>query len=190
MRYQHSVDNLIKEACASIIYRVKRDILCESIKVPEMLMLQNHIFQSGDIQELVSLQKENGWIGGKFHGEKEPESIIRFFIEKGLEGNNPIIVRALQAILNIGIETNDESLSFGVGKKLDLYHLGGTQMVKSCVFAYAGEEQYDFVKEQILEAMFGFKYVLDVVDIEQVATYIKIVTMFLMRECYGQVYII
>lgn len=173
MRYQDTLNFLLNNSCDSIKYRIKRDILNESIETLEMLKLQKNILQEKEVQELIALQKEDGWIGGSFHGEKEPESIIRFLIEKGIECNNPVIVRALRAILLIGLKSDDGALSFGVGKKLDSYHLGGTKMVKSCVFAYAGAEEYDFVKEQICEALHGFEFILNIVDINQVCRLYK-----------------
>jgi hypothetical protein len=54
-----------------------------------------------------------------------------------------------------------------VGKPLDLYHLGGSSMIKACVFAYSGNVEYTFVEEQIAEALSGFEYILSLKTLNQ-----------------------
>lgn len=72
-----------------------------------------------------SLQKEDGWLGGFFHGQDEPESSIRFLCEKGVEPDNPVIARALNAIEMRGDRFDAGCLS-NVGKLLDEAGLGGS----------------------------------------------------------------
>lgn len=166
MDFTKALKHLTDDTCPSIKYRTRKEILCESIHLPVMLNLQNEILHDERVKELFDLQHEDGWIGGWFHGEKEPESAIRYFMEKGVESDNEMVARALNAIINRGDDFDKGSME-RVGKPLDSLHLGGSQMMKACVFAYAKHEEHDSVKEQIEEALAGFEYILFLDSLDQ-----------------------
>lgn len=156
-----------KRACPSIAYRIRKEILHEDISNPDMQELQIKILNEKEILRILHLKKEDGWLGGSFHGVDEPESCIRYLIEKGVEPRHPVIQDALNAIINRG-DKFDEGSMYRVGKPLDDLHLGGSKLIKSCVFAYTGNEQYDFVLEQIEEALEVFRYVCSVDSITDI----------------------
>jgi len=148
MNYSKSVQFLLDYACPSIAYRTRKELLGESKNTTKMIELQKQILNDPKVKHILSLQKEDGWLGGAFHGTDEPESGIRYLCEKGVESDHPVIQRALEAIEIRGKGFDDGSLEH-VGKVLDEYHFGGSQMIKACVFAYAGREKEAFIQEQI-----------------------------------------
>lgn len=128
-----------------------------------MMDLQRQILIDDRVKEALSWQRPDGWLGESFHGEREPETGIRFLIEKGIDPKNRVITAALDAILDRKSEFDRGSLE-RVGKLLDAYRLGGSQMIKACVFSYAGQEEHDFVWRQVEEALYGFSAVFNVED--------------------------
>ncbi len=164
---QKTISYLLSNACPSIKYRVKKEILHENTSTSAMKALQTQILNEEKIKYLFSLRKSDGWLGGLFHGTEEPESIIRFLTEKGVEPSHQIIQNALSAII-----ARDEKFDLGslnnVGKPLDSMHIGGSKLIRACVFAYAGNEAYDFVLEQIKESLDAFEYVCEVERIEDI----------------------
>lgn len=159
--------HISKRACPSISYRIRKEIFHEDIRKPEMQALQSKILDDPEILRIFSLKKEDGWLGGLFHGVDEPESSIRYLVEKGVEPSHPIIQDALNAIVAKG-DKFDEGSMYRVGKPLDNLHFGGSKLIKACVFAYAGEENYDFVIEQINESLDVFSFVCGVENIADI----------------------
>lgn len=165
--FQDTAIYLSKQACPSIAYRIRKDIWLEDPANPEMIALQEEILNEKEIIRIFSLQQEDGWLGGSFHGIDEPESCIRYLMEKGVEPSHPVIQNALQAIINKK-ERFDEGSMFHVGKPLDAQKLGGSKLMKACVFAYTGNEQHDFVKEMIAEALEVFSNVCGIKNMDAV----------------------
>ena len=62
------VDYLIKYANPSIKYRVKQEVLNESVSADEKEYLHQQVMREPIIQSIVSCQKDNGWLGNGFHG--------------------------------------------------------------------------------------------------------------------------
>jgi hypothetical protein len=156
-----------QRACPSISYRIRKEILYEDISTPDMQTLQTKILNEAETMRIFSLKKEDGWLGGWFHGVDEPECSIRYLIEKGVEPSHPIIQEVLNAIIKRG-DKFDEGGMYRVGKTLDELHLGGSKLIKACVFAYTGNQNFDFVIEQIEEALDVFRYVCNVENISDI----------------------
>jgi hypothetical protein len=158
---------LSKTACPSIAYRIRKEMFLEDVNSPEMRELQTRILEETEVRRILSLRKEDGWLGGLFHGTDEPESGIRYLMEKGIDSSHPSIQAALQAILKRGGDFDRGCLE-RVGKHLDAWHLGGSKLIKACVFAYAGEENHDFVQEEIGEALNAFRFVCSIAHLEDI----------------------
>jgi hypothetical protein len=156
-----------ERACPSITYRIKKELFLEDITKPDMQALQSKILNESEILRIFSLKKDDGWLGGRFHGVDEPECSIRHLVEKGVEPSHPIIQDTLNAIIARGDKFDEGSMN-RVGKPLDRLHFGGSKLIKACVFAYAGYENYDFVLEQVDEALDVFKFVYGVEKIEDI----------------------
>lgn len=163
--FQETALYLSKTACPSIAYRIRKEILHEDVNSCEMLELQKRILEEPEVRRILSLQKEDGWLGGTFHGTDEPESGIRYLMEKGVEPGHPAVQKALQAILDRGEDFDLGSMQ-RVGKPLDAWRLGGSKLMRATVFAYAGAEAHDFVKAGIREALDVFRFASGVTDIE------------------------
>ena len=117
---------------------------------------------------MLALAQEDGWLGGTFHGTDEPESGIRYLMEKAVEGSHPVVRGALAAIENRG-EAFDRGSMERVGKPLDAWRLGGSKLMRALVFAYAGAEEHEFVRQGILEALEVFAFVLSVRSAEDIS---------------------
>lgn len=162
-----AIDFLLEYACPSIMYRTKKEILKEILSKEEYENAQNQILQDEQVRHVLSLQKEDGWIGKTFHGEDEPESGIRLLCEKGVDSKNTALVRAIDAIENLG-EEFDQGCLYRVGKLLDEANLGGSRMMKACVYAYAGIDNTDFMNGQIDKALAAFRFVITVSQMNDV----------------------
>lgn len=160
-------DKLIELSCPSIAYRTRLEILSHSALEPGMADLQNLILQDEAVREVISWQQPDGWLAENFHGSKSIEAGIRLLCEKGLTRSHPVLADALAVLER---ETGRLHLGIGkVGKFLDEMELGGSQMIRAAVFAYAGLEDKPFIKEQIELALRGFKAVLEVEAIDDLA---------------------
>ena len=168
MNTDAAIDYLLRNACASIQYRTGKEILGEPVDSPQMQALQGQILAEDAVREILALRGEDGWLGGTFHGAKEPESGIRFLTEKGVEGTHPVIQDALEAIRRRGDRFDDGSLQ-RVGKALDACRVGGSQMIRACVFAYAGVED-DAVRTQVTEALSALEFVSGVQRMQDIYT--------------------
>ena len=64
-KYRIKLDFVLANASANILYRVKKEILKESIDTPEMLELQSKILTLPKVKKAFSCQRENGffWLG-------------------------------------------------------------------------------------------------------------------------------
>jgi hypothetical protein len=160
------IEELLESACASIRYRIRSEILGQDPGSKVMVALQDEILRDPDVQEVVSWQQPDGWLAWDFHGTKGTETGIRILCEKGVNRQHPVLAQALQAL-----EGHPERMKRGLGKPgsiLDELGFGGMQMMRACVFAYAGMEENPFVKEQVVEALGGFKAVLDVDSVKDI----------------------
>ena len=127
MNYSKSVQFLLDHACPSIVYRTRKEILGEPRNTPSMLELQKKVQNDPEVKRVLALQKEDGWLGGHFHGADGPEGGIRYLFEKGVEPDHPVIQRALEAI---ELRGNDFEGLGRIGTILDDYHIGGYQMIR------------------------------------------------------------
>lgn len=143
----------------------------ESIHSSTMQDLQKQILNDPLVHQVFSWQQPDGWIGIDFHGEYSLETGIRVLCEKGVESSNRIICNALKILMK-----DDERLNRGIGKAgiaLDKHNLGGTQMIRAVVFAYAGMENLDIVQNQIEKALVSFQTPASIQTIEDVTTTYK-----------------
>jgi len=170
MLNQNTIDELLDHACPSIQYRLRLEVLNQSRSTQPMLDLQSQILDDKAVEEIIGEQGADGWLAWDFHGYHSMESGIRLLCEKGVDRRNPVLASALKALRE---DTN--RLDRGIGKAgriLDQSGLGGTRMIQATVFAYAGEEDEPFIKEQIELALAGFRAVLAIDSVDDlVETY-------------------
>ena len=168
---------LCNNACPSIRYRVRREILGKPTDSIEMSKLQDEILEDRSVQDIFSWQKPDGWLGGKFHSGHDPETGIRVLSEKGVSSNHEVIIRALDALRAREDDFDDGCLK-KVGKILDQKQLGGSNLIRAVVFAYTGREDTDYVEKQVRSAIEGFRYVLSVNSIENITMKYKETVVF------------
>lgn len=164
MRIMPSSSPVIFSACPSIQYRVRKEILGQSPFLPEMLALQDQVLQEESIKQIINGQGSDGWLAWMFHGYESMESRMRLLCEKGMESDQPVLARALEAL-----EHCPDRLERGlgkVGKILDELGFGGSETVRAHLFAHAGREDIPFVREQIQRAMNVLRSVIEVKSLE------------------------
>ena len=61
MSFQKHIDFLLETASPNIVYRVKKEILKESVDTPEMLRLQSKITDLPKVKKAFACQRENGF---------------------------------------------------------------------------------------------------------------------------------
>lgn len=75
--FENTALNVAKRACPSISYRIRREILNEDTSKASMQSLQAMILNEEEVLRVLSLKKEDGWLGGCFHGVDEPLDVFR-----------------------------------------------------------------------------------------------------------------
>lgn len=139
------IDYLLENANASIVLRVKKEIL-QDISEEEERILVNKILKDRYVNTAVSSQKSNGWFRDYFHGSANMfdnmEVGLRFLAEKGLPPDHPIISSAVQALVN----TPKTDAAYGVRKPMtrpedDYAYTGcGIYLPRSSIILRAGYE--------------------------------------------------
>lgn len=168
MYFDNVIKMLLENSCPSRKFRIRRELLNEPVNSAENTKLQSEILKDEKVKEVLSWQKPDGWLGGKFHSGCDPETGVRVLTEKGILGENYIIRKALN-VFKEREDTFDDGCLYKVGKILDQKHFGGSKMIRAVVFAYAGVEDEDLVQKEISEAIDGFRFVLSVNSIDEVA---------------------
>jgi len=164
---QKYIEFLLNEGCPSIRYRVKKEITSGLVR-GEIEELKAQIFEDDLVKEFSSIQQPNGWMNQDFHSEKGIETAVRVLCEKGLDVGDSVISKMLKH-LEKREYTFDQGCLFRVGKILDQLSLGGSQLIRAVIFAYAGIEDKAFILEQIEETLNVFRYVIDVNSINDIA---------------------
>ena len=155
MNIEASINRIFLAACPAIQYRVRKELLRGSPFSPEMIKLQDQILRTDIVKKVINSQGPDGWLGWSFHGYDSMESGIRLLCENGVEANQPVLTRALDAL-----EKHTDRLERGlgrVGRILDDLGFGGAETIRAYLFAHAGNEEIYFVKKQIGRALDVFK---------------------------------
>lgn len=166
-----TLEFIFNNACPSIIYRIKKEIL-NHIDIDEEKSLQDQILRDKLVQEFIEKQNVNGWIDEDFHSEKGIETAIRVLSEKGILSGHPSMARMLNE-LEKRQDTFDKGCLFKVGKILDEKGFGGSELIRATVFTYAGIENKEFIQKQIENSLDKFRFVITVSKIEDITKQYK-----------------
>lgn len=158
------MEELLDRACPSIQYRLRAEILRQPRADADMLRLQGQILEDAAVKTVMGWQQPDGWLGRDFHGADGIECGIRLLCEKGVEKSNPLLGRALDALATCGPARLEGGIG-RVGRWLDELRLGGSEMIRAAVLAYAGVEDLPIVQAQVERALAGFAAVLEVASI-------------------------
>ena len=167
MQSKRAIEELLRLGCHSIQYRIRREVFNESVSTDEMKALQTGILQDEIVKKIIDSQAPDGWLGRRFHGYDSLEAGIRLLCEKGVSPEHVALANAL-----LSLETNTVRIvkEMGrVGTVLDEGGFGGTRMIQATVLAYARVENKPLVQEQIETALEGFRAVLTVRAIDDLA---------------------
>lgn len=155
--FPDSTCKLVEDACPSIAFRIRSEVLGQPGSSEKMVELHAQILQDPIVLDVLNWRQADGWLGWDFHGTKGIEAGIRILCEKGVQHNHPVLADALNAL-----EKYTERLDRGivkVGRLVDEMGLGGPLLIRATVFAYAGIEDKTFVQEQIEKALVAFAFV-------------------------------
>ncbi len=122
--------------------------------------------QDESVRKVMASQGPDGWLAWNFHGYDSMESGIRLLCEKGVEADKPVLARALAALEN-GTDRFERGLG-RPGKILDELRLGGGETIRAFLFALAGKEEQEGVKEQIQQALDAFKFAAGVRSLSEI----------------------
>lgn len=178
--------DLLITACPSIQYRVRKEFLHQSPDEPEMVNLQNQIFQDDDVKEVINSQASDGWLAQTFHGYNSMEAGIRLLCEKGIESNQPVLARAL-----IALSKYTDRLERGlgrVGKILDDLGFGGSETIRAHLFAHSGMEDNPFVQKQAGQALDAFRSVIEIESLEDLCQQYERKSVFRKGICWPGIY--
>ncbi len=154
----------LENACPSIQYRLRKEILNESPDTLAMRSLQKTILQDKVVKTIFSWQQPNGWLGNSFHSETGAETAIRLLAEKGVEQSHPVLAGALKAL------GENPDLCYGgiglPGRVLDNSRLGGAYLIRAVTAAYAGLEDRPFIRQEIENALGVIQKAVEVKAVE------------------------
>ncbi len=180
------INRLLTSACPSIQYRIRKEILCQSPSLPEMVELQNQILCDEVVQEVIQSQGPDGWLAWNFHGYGSMESEMRLLCEKGVEADQPVLARALFAL-----EKYTDRLERGVGKfgrVFDERGLGGAELIRAHLFVHAGKETNPLVQKQIEQVLQVFKSAIGIKSLKDLHQPYRGKLVFREGVCWPSIY--
>jgi hypothetical protein len=151
-----------------------------------MCKIQDQILNDDSVRKVTALQGPDGWLAWSFHGYDSMESYIRLLCEKGVEAENPVLARALNALEN-GTDRLERGLG-RPGKILDDLGCGGRETIRAWLFALVGKEEKEFVRDQIQRALDAFEYAARVRSLSEVYELHKGQPVFRPDTCWPGLY--
>jgi hypothetical protein len=170
--WKEAVGYLLHDACPSIQYRVRSELLSEPETNREMKDLQQRILKDEAVRRISRVRHPDGWLGTRFHTAEvgsdhvATEVAVRLLCEKGVSRRHPLLGRVFKALRG-----TDEAFArefFRVGRILDLKGFGGSYLIRAALFARAGIEAEPFVQEQIEKALGAFRAVSSVESVSDI----------------------
>jgi hypothetical protein len=158
--------SLLENACPSIRCRMRTEILGQSSSDGEVVSLQKEILEDDLVREVMEWKGSDNWKCASFHGANGIEAGVRILCEKGVSRTHPVITSALDAMRKY-----PDIIERGIGKPgryLDAIGLGGSELIRAVVFAYAGAEDEPCVEEQTKVVLEAFKFIRSVNTIKEV----------------------
>lgn len=155
--FEDVIKELLEESCASIKYRIRRDILNKKVSFEDY---SEEIMSDERVKYVLSWQNEDGFFGEVFHGGYVPyekrkycstgcETAFYFLSEIGLTNENKYIKSGLQRLLKE--DWNKGKGNWNLFKpEVGLY---GDDRLRALSFAKFGIEDYDFIHNEIEESI-------------------------------------
>lgn len=146
---------LATQACAAIRIRTASELCGEALSNGDQRQLQTLLLDDPLVHKILASQTADGWLEQRFHGYDSLESGIRILCEKGLDRHHPGLVKAVEAVCDHDARISADLGSFG--SFADSQRLGGTQLIRAVVLAYAGLTEHSLVQTQIEPALAAFQ---------------------------------
>ena len=156
------LDYLIENAPVNILYRVKKEILNESVNSTEMCDLQEKICDLPKVKKAFSCQNAHGFFGTTLHGVYFDgfDSTVELLKKNGVELTNPHLQNAKEALLDWNDYKNDHF--YHAGKAMDEHGRGGFRAIWAEQLLELGEdESHPMIREQIENALCAFRGAMD-----------------------------
>lgn len=163
-----TVEFLLSNACPSIVYRTKQEILMEHLSSREIEYYQRLILESDKVRSILRWQGNDGYFGSRLHtastGSKiwTHEGCVRYLIEKGILINNNVLKKSLLALLEPGWEKEIEN-----SRAASIF---GKDIIRAALFAQAGLYDYDFVELWIKKSLQAFQHIAETPSFHELVT--------------------
>lgn len=157
-QFQKQVDFLLENASPNIRYRVKREILKESIDTSEMMGLQTKILTLPKVKKAFACQRENGFFGSVLHGVYFDgfDSTVNLLKRNGVEIAEPRMVKAKESLANWQEYKQDHF--YKSGNAMDEHGRGGFRAIWAEQLVELGaDESLPQIQEQISNALNAFR---------------------------------
>ena len=170
---------MTEEACASIRFRIRKEILGENPDISEYL---DKILADKRVQYAFSWQKEDGFLGNAFHAGWIPEvkmkylstgaeGALRFLSEMAVPDTFSIVKKCLDALLKDNWNPDRWKWVAVYDPTIGLF---GANNMRAVVFSYYGIEEHDFIQTEIQRTLGYVGAVRDITSIEEITrTYNK-----------------
>lgn len=167
------IEALTGKACASIKYRVRKEILEEN---PDITAYLDEILDDERVKYVFTWQKVDGYLGQSFHGGWIPdaklklyntgaEAALRFLAEMGVPRDYPVVEKGLNALLKDN--WNPDPWKWGAHYEPEI-GLFGVDYIRAVVFSYFGIEEYDFSKTEIQQALRHVNRVTEIPSVKEI----------------------
>jgi hypothetical protein len=167
------IRTLTEDACASIRFRTRKEILGENPDIDEYL---DEILTDKRVQYAFSWQKENGFLGNFFRAGWIPavkmkyfgtgaEGALRFLSEMAVPDTYPVVQSCLEALLKDNWNPDPWKWSTEFKPESGLF---GADNVRAVVFSYFGIEDNDFIQTEIQRTLGYVGAVSSIPSIEEI----------------------
>ncbi len=162
MSFQKHIDFLLETASPNIVYRVKKEILKESVDTPEMLRLQSKITDLPKVKKAFACQRESGFFGSVIHGVYFDgfDSTVDLLKRNGVELSDPHMLKARDSLTAWKDYTKDHF--YKAGNAMDEHGRGGFRAIWAEQLVELGaDESLPQITEQIAMALNAFRGALE-----------------------------
>ena len=162
MSFQKHIDFLLETAPSNIVYRIKKEILKESVNSPEMLRLQSKITDLPKVKKAFACQRESGFFGSVIHGVYFDgfDSTVDLLKRNGVELSDPHMLKARDSLTAWKDYTKDHF--YKAGNAMDEHGRGGFRAIWAEQLVELGaDESLPQITEQIAMALNAFRGALE-----------------------------
>ncbi|GAA4654386.1 hypothetical protein GCM10023142_15240 [Anaerocolumna aminovalerica] len=161
-----TLEYLINNSCPTIAMRIREEIYEEKLSKAEKVDYFTEIINQTTVKKVLEWQGKEGYFGTRFHTPPSNskvwshEGCVRYLLELGLDLSFLPLKKALDVLLLEGWEKEC------TGKAAEIFGAGN---IKASLFAQAGLEDYDFMKQWIEVALQAFRFIYEAHDLTDIA---------------------